>query len=144
MTSLQFPITEPGSSYTYQLSATPAGGASTAVTNLGLPQTGSSCGFALPGTGSFANTMCFVGFTNTQLEEAYPNANNKCSKTDHGIQGVDTYADVPGGYLMSFCLTVVPGTGENQSATNPPPWRQSRHQSAVAPAIKTVRATGAI
>jgi hypothetical protein len=28
--------------------------------------------------------------------------------------------DAPGGYVMSFCLTVVPGAGENQTS-NPPP-----------------------
>jgi prepilin-type N-terminal cleavage/methylation domain-containing protein len=117
ITSLSFPILEPGSSYTYQLSATPAGGASTAETNLGLPQQGSTCGFALPGTGDFANTMCFVGFTTTQLQAAYASAGSTCTKTDPGVQGVDTFADVPGGYLMSFCLTISPGEGGN----NPPP-----------------------
>jgi hypothetical protein len=117
MTTLNFPIEEPGSSYTYQLSSTPAGGASTAETNLGLPQTGSTCGFALPGTGDFANTMCFVGFTTSQLQAAYTSAGSTCTKTDPGQPGVDTYADVPGGYLMSFCLSVAPGEG----GTNPPP-----------------------
>jgi prepilin-type N-terminal cleavage/methylation domain-containing protein len=106
MTSIQFPILEQGSSYTYQLSATPAAGASTAVTNLGLPHNGFTCGFALPGTGDYANTMCFIGFTTTQLQAAYPNGGSMCTATDPSQQGVDTYVDVPGGYLMSFCLTV--------------------------------------
>ena len=52
ITDVQFSIAEPKSSYTYQLSATPAAGASTSQTNLGNPTTGSSCGFALPGTGA--------------------------------------------------------------------------------------------
>ncbi len=121
MTDLQFPISEPGSSFAYQLSATPAGGASTAVTNLGLPQTGSACGFALPGTGDFANTMCFVGFSSTvknpQIQDANSNSGYDCTNTDPGQPGVDVYADVPGGYLMSFCLTI---TGSGVTAVTTP------------------------
>jgi prepilin-type N-terminal cleavage/methylation domain-containing protein len=121
MTALQFPIEEPKSSYVYHLSATPAEGASTPESNLGAPTLGSSCGFALAGTGQYAETMCFIGFTNAELEAAFPNANNTCSSTDPGQQGLDMSVDVPGGYVMTFCLTVVPGAGENQSATDPPP-----------------------
>ena len=121
MTSLQFPIAESKSSYDYQLAATPARGNST--TNLGGENlnTASFCGFALPGTGTFASKMCFVGFTNAELEAAYPSKGNTCTSTDPGQQGVDLSVDVPGGYVMTFCLTVVPGSGENQSATNPAP-----------------------
>ena len=124
MTLLQFPIEEPNSSYSYQLEATPAQGIS--ATNAGTQQlnTTSFCGFALAGTGTFASTMCFVGFTTAELQQAYPNGPDgpsTCSQTDPGQQGIDMYADVPGGYVMSFCLTVQPGGGENQDATNPPP-----------------------
>ncbi len=121
MTSLQFPIEKPKSSYVYQLEATPAGGIST--TNLGGENLNLSsfCGFALPGTGTYASTMCFVGFTTAELEAAYPSKGNTCDSTDPGQQGVDMSVDVPGGYVMTFCLTVVPGSGENQSATNPAP-----------------------
>ncbi len=124
MTLLQFPIEEPNSSYSYQLEATPAQGIS--ATNAGTQQlnTTSFCGFALAGTGTFASTMCFVGFTTAELQQAYPNGPdgpNTCTQTDPGQQGIDMYADVPGGYVMSFCLTVQPGGGENQDATNPPP-----------------------
>jgi prepilin-type N-terminal cleavage/methylation domain-containing protein len=121
MTSLQFPIKEPKSSYVYQLEATPARGNST--TNLGGQNlnTSSFCGFALPGTGTYASTMCFVGFTTAELDAAYPTKGNTCTSTDPGKQGVDLSVDVPGGYVMTFCLTVVPGGGENQNATNPSP-----------------------
>jgi hypothetical protein len=122
ITRLQFPIEEPNSSYPYQLEATPAQSIST--TNAGAQQqlnTSSFCGFALPGTGTYAGTMCFVGFTTAELQQAYPNAGNTCTATDPGQQGVDSSVDVPGGYVMSFCLTVQPGNGENQNATNPPP-----------------------
>lgn len=121
MTSLQFPIKEPKSSYSYQLEATPARGNST--TNLGglNLNTASFCGFALPGTGTYASTMCFVGFTDAEIQAAYPTKGNTCASTDPGQQGVDMSVDVPGGYVMTFCLTVVPGNGESQSATNPSP-----------------------
>lgn len=117
ISSLQFPISEPNSSYTYQLSATPAEGPFPGETNLGLPESGSTCGFALPGTGEFSTTMCFIGFTTTQLQSAYTSTNSTCTKTDPGVKGVDTTVLVPGGYTMSFCLTVAPGEG----GTNPPP-----------------------
>jgi prepilin-type N-terminal cleavage/methylation domain-containing protein len=110
MTSLQFPIDEPKSSYVYNLAATPIGGSSTPLTNLGQPtQNGSSCGFALAGTGSFASTMCFVGFTTAELQAA-AKTTNACKETDPGQQGTDMSVDVPGGYEMSFCLTASDST----------------------------------
>ncbi len=119
ITSLQFPIFEPKSSYTYHLSATPASGSSTAPTNLGAPTSGASCGFALAGTGQYAATMCFLGFTQTDIDNAMSNSGHTCTAaTDPGQQGTDVSADVPGGYVMTFCLTVTPG--ESQTS-NPPP-----------------------
>ncbi|MGC2485370.1 MAG: prepilin-type N-terminal cleavage/methylation domain-containing protein [Acidimicrobiales bacterium] len=118
VTSVQFSITEPKSSYQYQLSATPAGGSSTKTSNLGFPDlTDPSCGFALPGTGQYASRMCFIGFSTDELQAAYPNAGNTCKNTDPGQQGIDTTVAVPGGFFMKFCLTVVPGAGENQNGT---------------------------
>jgi prepilin-type N-terminal cleavage/methylation domain-containing protein len=105
MTALNFPISEAKSSYSYALSATPASGSSTPETNLGGPLSGSSCGFALAGTGSYASTMCFVGFTTSELQTA-AKAGSACTVTDPGQQGTDVTVDVPGGYVMSFCLTV--------------------------------------
>ena len=105
MTALKFPILEPKSGYVYQLSATPAGGSSTQPTNLGTPTTGASCGFALAGTGPYASTMCFIGFSTTELQTA-ADASSSCTTTDPGQQGLDMSVDVPGGYVMTFCLTV--------------------------------------
>jgi prepilin-type N-terminal cleavage/methylation domain-containing protein len=109
MTALQFPIQEPKSNYVYHLAATPAGGASTPETNLGNPNSNSSCGFALAGTGQFAETMCFVGFTTTELQ-AGAMTGNTCSATDPGQQGTDMSVNVPGGYVMTFCLTTSDST----------------------------------
>jgi hypothetical protein len=118
ITSVRFQISEHKSSYVYQLSATPAGGSSTKTSNLGFPDlTDPSCGSALAGTGQYSTKMCFVGFSTSELQSAYPNAGNTCTKTDPGQQGVDTTVTVPGGFFMKFCLTVVPGAGENQNGT---------------------------
>ena len=104
MTALQFSIAEPKSSYVYNLSATPVGGNST--TNLGGPTAGdASCGFALPGTGTYAATMCFIGFSTTELQQASSASKTCTAATDPGQQGIDMTVDVPGGYVMSFCLT---------------------------------------
>jgi hypothetical protein len=107
----------------YNLAATPAEGTSTQISYLGKPSTGSSCGFALAGTGDYASQLCFVGFdTKNDIEAAYPSAGNTCALTDPGQQGVDMSVAVPGGDTMSFCLTVVPGAGDNLggSPTAPP------------------------
>ncbi len=105
MTSLQFPVDEPKSTYVYHLAATPASGNST--TNLGGENlnTASFCGFALPGTGTYSSTMCFVGFTADELTAARGNGST-CASTDPGQAGADMSVDVPGGYVMTFCLTV--------------------------------------
>jgi hypothetical protein len=120
MTALQFPIEEPKSAYVYHLAATPAGGSSTPQTNLGAPTSGSSCGFALAGTGTYASTMCFIGFTTPELQAAYASAGNTCSSTDPGQQGLDMSVDIPGGYIMSFCLTVAPGASAALAAVSTP------------------------
>jgi prepilin-type N-terminal cleavage/methylation domain-containing protein len=104
MTALQFPIEEPKSNYVYHLAATPAAGANTPESNMGGPFDDPSCGFALPGTGQFAETMCFVGFTTAELQAA-ATSSNTCTATDPGQQGTDLSVDVPGGYVMTFCLT---------------------------------------
>jgi prepilin-type N-terminal cleavage/methylation domain-containing protein len=104
ITALQFPIEEPKSNYVYHLEATPAAGSSTPETNLGVVTPDSSCGFALAGTGSFATTMCFIGFTTAELQ-AGAKTSNTCTATDPGQQGTDLSIDVPGGYVMTFCLT---------------------------------------
>jgi prepilin-type N-terminal cleavage/methylation domain-containing protein len=121
ITAVKFPITEPKSSYVYALSATPSEGSSTLLSNEGAPTQGASCGKALANTGTYASSICFIGFDTTRdIEAAYPVAGNTCTETDPGQQGKDMSVDLPDGDTMSFCLTVIPGAGENQSS-NPPP-----------------------
>jgi prepilin-type N-terminal cleavage/methylation domain-containing protein len=68
ITSVRFDITEPGTTtFAYTLVAvprasTPVSGQSTIITP---PNT--SCGFAAPGTGTFASSLCFVDFSSANL-----------------------------------------------------------------------------
>lgn len=118
ITRIDFPIYEPKSKFTFALDALPAAGVSTAANNLGAPSSGPSCGFALPGTGTYASTLCFIGFTTALITSA--EGSGKCAS---GVTGVDTAVAVPGGYTMSFCLTVSLGNSNDSIvATNFPTW----------------------
>jgi hypothetical protein len=119
---VKFVITEKKSSYTYSLTATPAAGASTALAALGGPSNGPTCGFALPGTGTYASTLCFVGFTQSIINsaEAASSGTGLCT----GIAtGTSVSVAVPGGYTMSFCLTIALGSpGDEIEAATFPTW----------------------
>jgi len=108
MTRIHFPIYEPKSKFTYSLDALPAAASSSPDTGLGAPSAGPSCGFALPGTGTYASTLCFVGFTTSRITSA--EGSGKCAS---GVRGVDTAVAVPGGYTMSFCLTISLGNSND-------------------------------
>ena len=61
VTGVTFSITEPGSNYTYSLTAVPrASTSSSQFTGVVNPTT--TCGFATPGSGSYASTLCFANF----------------------------------------------------------------------------------
>jgi hypothetical protein len=107
ITRVDFAILEGKSKYTFTLNATPAAGLSTALGSLGGPSNGPTCGFALPGTGTYASTLCFVGFTNQIISSA------ETSTCADGATGTDVSAAVPGGYTMSFCLTVALGNSSD-------------------------------
>jgi prepilin-type N-terminal cleavage/methylation domain-containing protein len=62
VTGVTFSITEPGSNYTYSLTAVPRASTSSGqFTGVVTPTT--TCGFATPGTGSYASTLCFANFS---------------------------------------------------------------------------------
>jgi hypothetical protein len=71
VTKVNFVLTEPKSNYTFALAAVPK-------SSLPPSQLGSasqiaptaSCGFATPGTGTYAATLCFVDFSSFNLAEA--------------------------------------------------------------------------
>jgi hypothetical protein len=115
--ALRLSITEKKDNYQYTLVAVPALSSST-LGVLGSPTSGPSCGFALPGTGTYASTLCFVGFTNSIISSA--EGAGKCAS---GLRGVDMSVAVPGGYTMSFCLTVSLGNaGDSIVASDFPSW----------------------
>jgi Surface adhesin CshA non-repetitive domain 2 len=62
ITGITFSIAEPQSAYTYSLTAQPRGSTSSStLTQVGQPNT--TCGFAVPGSGTYAATLCFVDFS---------------------------------------------------------------------------------
>jgi type II secretory pathway pseudopilin PulG len=61
VTGVTFSITEPGSNYAYSLTAVPrASTSSSQFAGVVTPTT--TCGFATPGTGVYASTLCFANF----------------------------------------------------------------------------------
>jgi hypothetical protein len=70
VTKVNFVLTEPKSNYTYALAAVPK--SSLPPSQLGSSQTSptATCGFATPGTGTYASTLCFVDFSSFSQAEA--------------------------------------------------------------------------
>jgi Tfp pilus assembly protein PilE len=94
ITSVTFSITEPGSKYSYTLSALPGTSSSSSqLSTLATPTT--SCGFATPGTGTYASTLCFVDFT------GFTASASGCQNVSAGI------VNTP--YIMTFCVSVSGG-----------------------------------
>lgn len=122
ISNVSFPITEPKSSFTYTLTAAPAPGDSTAAAALGGPTSGPTCGFALPDTGTYSSTLCFAGFTTKIIDnaEAGTAPNSDCATP---TVGTNVSVAVPGGYTMSFCLSVTLGnSGDSVIASPFPTW----------------------
>lgn len=112
VTGVTFPITEPLSKYSYTLTAIPA--VSSPPSSAGSPivdDTATSCGFATTedGTvqnGTYAQTLCLVDFSPYDPTLA---ASPKCQVMT---------AAVPGGFTLSFCVSVS-GTGGIYAAALP-------------------------
>src|SRR5487761_2310768 len=98
ITALQLNVDEAADAYTYSLTAVPVLSRST-TDNLGSPTTGPVCGFALPGTGTYASTLCFIGFSSSIIAAAELNG------------GTSMSVAVPGGYTITFNLTIVASRG---------------------------------
>ncbi len=71
VTKVAFVLSEPKSNYTYALSAVPKSNLppSEQGTPSNLTPT-ASCGFASPGTGTYASTLCFIDFSSYNQSEA--------------------------------------------------------------------------
>ncbi len=97
VSGVSFPITEPNSNFSYTLESVPA--ASTGVSAAGkplAPATTAGCGFATPGTGYYASTLCFIDFTALV-------GNNMLAATSGCLE---TSAPLPGGYTLYFCIGI--------------------------------------
>jgi hypothetical protein len=91
ITSVVLAITEPSSKFAYTLYSLPRGGTSTNP----LPAVSSastSCGFATPGTGTYASQLCFVNFASYN----YQSTSGVCQTITAAITGTP--------YTLSFCL----------------------------------------
>lgn len=112
ITGVTFATTEPGSSYTFQLTAVPA--ASVSSTQLAqVVQSSSTCGFALPGTGTYASTLCFVDFTNWNAQTRASGVS--CS--GGALPMSSTIANSP--FILTFCLSAS-GTDANGNPVTGP------------------------
>ncbi len=87
--------------YRYQVVAVPAAGSNT--TNLATPPAPSTgCGFATPGTGTYAATLCFVDFTPWSKVTSPPAANGNCLSGQLSMSA--GIAATP--FTISFCMSV--------------------------------------
>ena len=63
VTKVAFVITEPKSNYTYTLAAVPMSNVPGTLSSVSTGNPTASCGFAAPGTGTYASTLCFIDFS---------------------------------------------------------------------------------
>jgi hypothetical protein len=110
VTGVSFQTTAPGSKFKYQVVAVPAAGSNTTnLATVASPSTG--CGFATPGTGTYAATLCFVDFTPWSTQTG---ANNiSCNAAQSGfstpVPMAAGIASTP--FTLSFCISASPNSG---------------------------------
>jgi prepilin-type N-terminal cleavage/methylation domain-containing protein len=113
VTGVQFPITEPNSSYSYTLDAVPAASSGVAAKGEPLnPAATAGCGFATPGTGYYASTLCLIDFSGLT-------GNNYLAATSGCLE---TSAPLPGGYTLYFCIGI---TGSPIAPSPLPTWQNA-------------------
>jgi prepilin-type N-terminal cleavage/methylation domain-containing protein len=113
VSGVSFPITEPSSNFAYTLDAVPA--ASLGVTATGkplVPAATSDCGFATPGTGYYASTLCLIDFSDLT-------GNNYLAATSGCLE---TSAPLPDGYTLYFCIGI---TGTSVAPFPLPTWQNA-------------------
>ncbi len=111
VTGVTFMVTAPGSNYKYTLTAVPA--ASVSSTQLAPVVTPSStCGFALPTTGTYASSLCFVDFTNWNTQTGATGSGLTCAG---GIPMSTNVANTP--FILTFCISVSAVDNHNNQIT---------------------------
>ena len=115
---MTFAVVEPGSNYSFSLTAVPA--ASVSSTLAPVLHSSSGCGFALPTTGTYASSLCFVDFTNWNNFGSAP-ASQKCTPSggaaNSGLSMSTNVANTP--FILTFCLGVSAVDGNNNPITGP-------------------------
>lgn len=91
VTGVSFSIDEPASNYTYALFSVPRSSVSASGLG-GVDSPTASCGFATPGTGTYASTLCFVDFSSYNDQST----SHQCQTMTAGI------VNTP--YTLSFCI----------------------------------------
>ena len=104
VTSLTFTIAQSANTLSYQLIATPAASTATALPTVATPT--NSCGLATPGTGTYAQSLCFVNFASyTEAVWAASQASGNCFPMSSSIaNSSDT---------LTFCLKVTLNSAPN-------------------------------
>lgn len=121
-------ITEPLTTYSYNLVGVPESTSAVASTNTpSASNNNTTCGFAQSGTGLYANNLCFIDFsslgaTQLQVAESYVAPSGSGSTYNPGVCGLETSVSVPGGFTMYFCLGL---TGQTVSPFALPTYGQS-------------------
>jgi hypothetical protein len=108
ITGVTFATTAPASGYSYTLTAVPEA-TSTGTSQLAALST--TCGFATPGTGTYASTLCFVDLS------PYDDAPVPCPGSP-GYQAMTAGIDgTP--FTLSFCIEVSSVTSKGSQITGP-------------------------
>lgn len=111
VTGVSFSILEPGSQYSYTLVGLPGASAPANPQSTISPPT-TECGFANPGTGTYAATLCFVDFASA-LSSTGAMIGTACTTTaGAGVEVKAGITNTP--YTLSFCMT----TSNNSSTTS--------------------------
>ncbi len=104
VTSVKLSVTSPGSDYPYTLLADPAVNASSNPGSTLVTPTNTTCGFASPGTGTYASRLCFVDFTGFQMAG---NPTSYCPV--QGQSEIDAaVANTP--FILKFCVRATGST----------------------------------
>jgi prepilin-type N-terminal cleavage/methylation domain-containing protein len=101
ISQVTFPVNDAKGNFPFTLMASPV--ASTLSANLGSPlttNTTTSCGFASPGTGTYASTMCFVDFSPLSGSALLSTQGGGC---------LEMSVALPGNFTLYFCLSLSGG-----------------------------------
>ena len=123
VSTISFPVTEPASSFTYTVAASPVNNITSAVSGSPLnPTATTSCNSANPNTGSLSANLCFVDFT--KLSNSVDPALWDAATTPGGCATMSV--TVGTGDTLFFCINVsVTGSGAYVAPTHVPNYNEA-------------------